>query len=92
MTFSNAAKKFIQKLPPKHARQIQAKLDALRQNPVQEDRRPMTDYPDIWRLDCGEYRIGYTEHKTATEHLLVIDWIDRRNDDTFYKNIKRRLR
>lgn len=42
-------------------------------------------------MDSGEYRIGWTEHKTATEHVLTIVLVDRRNDKQFYKAIKRRL-
>lgn len=78
-------------LSEKHYRQVMAKLRSLEGNPHPHDRRPMTDYPGVFRVDCGEYRIGFTETKTATEHTVRIALVDRRNDKQFYKAIKRRL-
>jgi mRNA interferase RelE/StbE len=77
-------------LPAKHFRQVISKIEALKLDPRPADRRPMTDYPDVYRMDSGEYRIGWTEQKTATEHVLTIELVDRRNDKQFYKAIKRR--
>lgn len=51
----------------------------------------MTDYPGVFRIDSGELRIGFTEHKTAAEHHVRVEIVDRRNDKAFYKAIKRRL-
>lgn len=78
-------------LSDRHYRQVKAKIGALRINPQPADRRPMTDYPGVYRMDSGEYRIGWTEEKTTTEHVLTIVLVDRRNDKQFYKAIKRRL-
>lgn len=86
-----ALEKDLDALSDKHYRQVKAKIDALRTNAQPADRRPMTDYPGVYRMDSGEYRIGWTEHKTATEHVLTIVLVDRRNDKQFYKAIKRRL-
>lgn len=79
------------KLPKKHFKQVTSKLKELQQDPRPADRRPMTDYPGVYRMDSGEYRIGWTEEKTTTEHVLTIVLVDRRNDKQFYKAIKRRL-
>ena len=78
-------------LPDKHFHQVEGKINALQLDPYPADRRPMTDYPGVFRVDSGEYRIGFTEEKTATEHKILIVLVDRRNDKAFYRSIKRRL-
>lgn len=78
-------------LPEKHRKQVARKILALETDPYPNDRRGMTDYPGVYRLDSGEYRIGFTEEKNATTHEITIVLVDRRNDDVFYRNIKRRL-
>ena len=70
---------------------MKRKLEALKGDPYPADRRPMTDTPGVYRVDSGEYRIGFTEDKTATEHVITIALVDRRNDKAFYRHIKRRL-
>jgi mRNA interferase RelE/StbE len=79
-------------LPEKHYDQIERKLAALELDPYPADRTHMTDWPDVYRIDCGEYRIGFTETKTATEHIISIKLVDRRNDKAFFKRLKRRLK
>lgn len=83
--------KDIERLPEKQQRQIKEKLKKLKADPYPPDRRPMTDCPGVYRVDSGEYRIGFTEQKSATEHVVTIELVDRRNDKQFYKSIKRRL-
>lgn len=78
-------------LPEKHFDQIERKLAALEFDPYPTDRRHLTDWPDVYRIDCGEYRIGFTETKTATEHTITIQLVERRNDKVFFRKLKRRL-
>jgi len=70
---------------------VEKKIGALRSDPYPPDRRPMTDYPGVYRVDIGEYRIGFTEQKTATQHEVEVVLVDRRNDKAFYQALKRRL-
>lgn len=81
-----SAKKFIEKLPQKQARQVAARIQELRLNPRLTDSILMRGCPDTWRNTCGEYRIIYKFDTAA----LRISIIDKRNDNQAYKAHSRR--
>ena len=69
------AKKFIQSLPLKHARQIKAKIFALIKNLEPNDSKKLTGC-NFLRTDSGEYRIIYS----FDHHELLIILVGKRND------------
>ncbi|MEZ5691601.1 MAG: type II toxin-antitoxin system RelE/ParE family toxin [Rickettsiales bacterium] len=80
------AKKFIAKIPNKHARQILTKIYQLQTNPKLQDSKQLQGYDNVYlRTDSGEYRIIYR----YTEDILYIILIGKRNDDEVYKKLKR---
>lgn len=80
------AKKFISKIPTKHAKQILAKIQLLEIDPKPQDSKLLRGYNGIYlRVDSGEYRIIYR----FTEEDLFIALIGKRNDDEIYKLLKR---
>ena len=78
------ASKFMQKLPPKHRRQISEKILALQNDPLPHDSERLTGF-FYWRADVGEYRIIYRVEAS----VLFIPLIGKRNDDEVYKRLKR---
>ncbi len=78
------AKKFLVKIPSKHAKQIGSKLYQLQADPKPHDSMLLKGY-DYWRADSGEYRIIYK----FTDEVLYIVLIGKRNDDEVYKILKR---
>lgn len=83
--------KFMRRLPDKQRKQIARKIGALKSDPYPTDRRPMNGRADTFRVDVGEYRIVFTEHKTATAHTITIKLVDKRNDDRIYDLVNRLL-
>lgn len=85
INFSKDAEKFLRQLPPKHGRQIASKLQQMLENPSPNDSKQLRGYPYL-RVDAGEYRIIYF----ATEEILEIVLIGKRNDDDVYKRLRRK--
>jgi mRNA interferase RelE/StbE len=56
---SRQASKFLRTLPPKHARQIAQKLEALLSDPAPADSAPLHGADDYRRVTVGEYRLIY---------------------------------
>ena len=83
--FYKPALRFLKAVPPKHGRQILAKLDELaRAEDPPPDAKHLTGLP-FWRAKAGNYRIVYD---FAPETLWVVD-IGKRNDDEIYRQVRR---
>ena len=87
--FSNQATKFLNRLIPKHRKQIAGKINELKSDPFPQDSKTVKDHPPYLRADIGEYRLIY---KTEEDGLfLLIAIIGKRNDDHVYK-LSRRIK
>ena len=82
---SKRAKKFLEKLPPKQARQLTLKILDLRTNPEPPDSSKLKGYDHYRRTDFGEYRIIYF----VNQDVLMIFLVGKRNDDEIYRQLKR---
>jgi len=83
--FSKLAKKFVEKVPPKHRRQIVSKSISLKDDPLPSDSKHLKGFLGYFRVDIGEYRIIYT----ILEPKITIELIGKRNDDEVYRKFKR---
>lgn len=83
------AAKFIEKLPPKHKRQIKDYILDLQQNPLPQDVRPLTGFFPYMRADVGEYRIIYKYEEE--QNLVTVVLVGKRNDGEVYRIAKRVL-
>jgi mRNA interferase RelE/StbE len=84
---SDDAIKFIQKMQPKHARQVLLKIIALCRNPNPPDSIALKGSPESYRrADSGEYRIIYRVDGDSLE----IHLIGKRNDDEVYRRFGRK--
>jgi mRNA interferase RelE/StbE len=57
--FARAAQKALARLPDKHKRQVAAKIQNLRTDPLPHDSAPMMKSHHYRRVDIGEYRVIY---------------------------------
>lgn len=83
------AKKFIQKLPPKHQLQIKKRILSLQENPLPHDSKKLIGYESYIRVDSGEYRIIY--RYDFVKQLVTVVLVGKRNDDAIYRIAKRVL-
>ena len=83
---SRDAAKTLERLPPKHARQVAGRINALRADPEASDTRQLHGYP-LRRADVGEYRVVYI----VVGEILHIEVVGKRNDNDVYRRLKRRL-
>ena len=84
---NRAAVRFLQRLPPKHAKQIAGKIVALCSDPGPPDTRPLKGkQADYRHVDVGEYRIIYF----VEGEVLRIPLIGKRNDADVYQRLKRK--
>lgn len=83
---TKAAVKFLEKLQPKHFRQIVRWIFKLRENPLPHDAKQLAGYPEYQRVDIGEFRIIYR----IENDILKIAVIGKRNDDEVYKKFTRK--
>jgi mRNA interferase RelE/StbE len=86
VNFTKQAKKFLASLPAKQAKQLAVKIQELRTNPQPQDCKKLKGVSCL-RVSAGEYRIIYT----CKDETLEIFIIDKRNDDSAYKKMKRSL-
>jgi len=78
------AERFIKRLSPKQAGQIERKLELLALNPFPADSKQLKG--SVYRgTDIGEYRIIYK----VEDNFLRIPLIGKRNDDEVYRKLKR---
>ena len=82
---SRQADKFLRHVPPKHGRQLAAKIRQLAADPQPPDSKPLKGAP-YWRADSGEYRIIYT----FDDDTLYLHVVGKRNDDEVYRVLDRR--
>lgn len=82
---SAPAEKFLRRVPPKHGRQLRAKILALASDPNPPDSKPLKGYPYL-RADSGEYRIIYQ----FDDDTLFIFAVGKRNDDEVYRRLRRK--
>ncbi len=85
INIAKRAQKFLRQLPPKHGRQISAKLFQLRNEPYPNDAKQLVGYPHWWRATAGEYRIIYR----VADDTLFIEIVGKRNDDEVYRQLRR---
>lgn len=84
INITKSTQKFLLHTPPKHGRQISAKLFQLRTNPHPNDAKQLTGYEHLWRVTAGEYRIVYR----VQDETLYIEIIGKRNYSEVYKKLK----
>ena len=84
---SKDAMSFIEKMLPKHAKQVLLKILALCSNPSPPDSLRLKGSPEGYsRADSGEYRIIYR----IEDDKLHIHLIGKRNDDEVYRQFSRK--
>lgn len=81
---------FVKGLPPKHVAQLARRIFALADNPLPTDSHKLAGFAGLHRIDVGEYRIVY--RILASEDVVDICVIGKRNDDEVYKELKRRFK
>jgi len=82
LEISKPAARFVETRQPKHQRQIIARIQALRDQPLPHDSKPLkSGEPGDRRVDIGEYRILY-KLEAGTLHVILIG---KRNDDEAYR-------
>lgn len=77
---------FLKGLQPKIAAQIAKKVMALNVEPLPADSKKLKGYPNLYRVDSGEYRIVY--HFSPDKDLVEVILVDKRNDDEVYKRLQ----
>ncbi|HOV03578.1 MAG TPA: type II toxin-antitoxin system RelE/ParE family toxin [Hyphomicrobiales bacterium] len=85
---SKKAADFLGKLPPKHARQIAERLQALREDPDGVPSSELKGYAPLRRARAGEYRITFF----VEDGVLRVPLVGKRNDDEIYRLIERFMR
>jgi mRNA interferase RelE/StbE len=81
------ADSFIATREPKHQRQIAARIQTLRDDPLPADSKAIKGSGrEYRRADIGEYRIVYRV-ENDTLHVAVIG---KRNDDEVYRRLRRK--
>lgn len=77
---------FLEYLPPKQYRQVMRAVIDLLANPKPHDSATVKGHPDVLRVTIGEYRIAYS----ASDELVTVWAIGKRNDDEVYKTLNRK--
>jgi mRNA interferase RelE/StbE len=87
LEISKQVAKSLEHLPPKHFKQILGKIMKLLEDPYPQDfKKIKVGEKEYSRVDNGEYRIIYR----VNTRLLTLVLIDKRNDDSVYKTLKRK--
>jgi mRNA interferase RelE/StbE len=87
--FQRAATKAMQRLPPKHRKQVARKIYGLRENPAPQDSKKLKGTSSAYRrADIGEYRIIYR----VDDDTLRVFLVGKRNDMSVYRQFTRMLR
>ena len=82
---SKRAQKSLRQLPPKHGRQLAAKIFQLRNDPHPNDAKELKGHASWWRATAGEYRIIYR----VEGDTLFVEIVGKRNDDDVYRQLRR---
>ncbi len=78
--------KWLKTLQSKQYKQLAQKIFSLMSNPIPQDSLKLDG--GKYRVDSGEFRIGYTvDHEKL---LVTVFLIGKRNDDEFYRLLKRK--
>lgn len=86
INLSKQTAKFLEKVHPKHAKQIIRKIVELQENPFPHDSFQLKgQHSHLHRTDIGEYRIIYS----TEEDILYVIVIGKRNDGEVYKMLNR---
>ena len=83
LKIKKSACKELLKLQPKFFKQVMSKIITLLDNPQPQDYKSLKGYPDLYRVDQGEFRIIYT----IQEEEIEIFRVGKRNDDEVYENL-----
>jgi mRNA interferase RelE/StbE len=77
--------KFLKHVPPKHGRQLIAKISSLAHDPCPPDSKELKGFVlPLRRATAGEYRIiYYVEGDT-----LFVEIVGKRNDDEVYRRLR----
>ncbi len=87
LEISKQVAKSLEHLPAKHFKQILGKIMKLLEEPYPQDfKKIKVEEKEYLRVDSGEYRVIYR----VTASLLTLVLIDKRNDDSVYKALKRK--
>ena len=87
LILSDDARKFIEKLPPKHVKQVLLKTIALSSDPEPPDSIGLKDCRKGYRrTTSGEYLIIYR----VVDDILEVFLIGKRNDDEVYRQLSRK--
>jgi mRNA interferase RelE/StbE len=86
---NKAVTRFVDRLPPKHRRQVKRKMLELAAHPTPPDAKPLKgEAAAFWRADTSEYRIIYDVQGETLQIVLV----GNRNDAEVYRRLRRQLR
>ena len=78
--------KFLDRLPPKHRRQLAVKIHQLAADPNPPDAKPLKGFDCPYqRATAGEYRIIFG----VEGDILHVFVIGKRNDDEVYRQLRR---
>jgi mRNA-degrading endonuclease RelE of RelBE toxin-antitoxin system len=80
------AEDFLFALQAKQFKQIAKAVFMLMNEPFPQDSQELRGYPGFRRKDVGEYRIVYG----VQGDTILVDVIDKRNDDTVYRRFSRK--
>jgi mRNA-degrading endonuclease RelE of RelBE toxin-antitoxin system len=83
---SQDADGFLFALQAKQFKQVAKSVFMLMEDPFPPDSQELKGYPGFRRKDVGEYRIIYG----IQGNVVLIDIIDKRNDDAMYKRFTRK--
>ncbi len=84
-----AAAKALQRLPPKHRKQVARKIYGLRENPAPQDSKKLKGALSAYRrADIGEYRIIYR----VDDDILRVSLVGKRNDMSVYRQYRQKIR
>lgn len=87
LEISKQVGKSLEHLQAKYFKQILGKIIKLLEDPYPQDLKKIKiEGKEYFRVDSGEYRIIYR----ATTTVLTLVLIDKRNDDTVYKALRRK--
>ena len=86
LSMSPDADDFLFSLQAKQFKQVAGAIFSLMNDPFPNDSQILKGYPGFRRKDVGEFRIIYG----VENNLVIIDVIDKRNDDSIYKRFERK--
>ncbi|GHV31231.1 hypothetical protein FACS1894167_13280 [Synergistales bacterium] len=86
LSMSPDADNFLFALQAKQFKQVAGAIFMLMEDPFPQDSQELKGYPGFRRKDIGEYRVIYG----VQDDTVLIDVIDKRNDDAVYRRFTRK--